>query len=399
VNGSERHVAVVTPWYPDTQVPYGGAFVEAMVAAVAPGLDRVEVLHLQHWMAAGMDDWPAPVRDLYDRTLRDATAPLASTGGSALRRIPALVPRTRNWSVHADHYAATLRTALGGKPLEAPVIHAHVPITAGYAALENCRPDAKVYLTEHASFLADILAQPAGRERYDEILDRCAGFFVVGDPLHDLLAAAYPHHAAKIEYIANPIDFRARRDTPPTGLRRWLSVAAMSDRKRIDYLLRAFARCRAADPELTLTLAGGGRLQKDHQALAAELGVAEAVEFLGVVEPARIPGLMASHDLLVLSSRHETFGVVTVEAVAAGTPVLVTRCGGPEQVLAGIEDAAGQLFDVVDDPGAMAEAYWSLRERYPDKVEIDLAREHLRARYSYESVAEHHYRIWYGDPR
>ncbi len=398
MNGPERHVAVVTPWYPDSQVPYGGAFVEAMVEAVAPGLDRIDVFHLQHWMAAGMEDWPDPVRDLYTRTLRE-TPGRKSTGGSLLRRLPSLVPRTRNWSVHADRYAASLRTALHGAPLEAPVVHAHVPITAGFAALENCRPDAKVYLTEHSSFLADVLAQPAARRRYDEIMDRCAGFFVVGDPLHDLLAAAFPHHAAKIEYIANPIDFRARRETAPAGLRSWLSVAAMSERKRIDYLLRAFAACRADDPELTLTLAGGGKLQKEHEALAAELGIEAATRFLGVVEPARIPGLMASHDLLVLSSRHETFGVVTVEALAAGTPVLVTRCGGPDQVLAGIEDAAGALFDVTDDPGTMARAYWTLRERYPEHVAIDTARAHLRGKYGYEAVAGHHFAIWYGDSR
>ena len=395
----ERHVAVVTPWYPDTQVPYGGSFVQAMVEAVAPGLDRIEVFHLQHWMASGMEHWSGPVRDLYTRTLREGTEPVKAAAGALVRRIPSLVPRTRDWSVHSDHYAQWLRAALDGAPLDAPVVHAHVPITAGHAALENARPDAKVYLTEHSSFLADILAQPAARERYDAVMDRCDGFFVVGDPLHDLLAETFPHHAAKIEFIANPIDFRFRRETPPTGLRRWLSVAAMSERKRIDYLLRAFASCREADPGLTLTLAGGGKLQKDFEALAADLGVADAVDFLGVVEPSRIPGLMASHDLLVLSSRHETFGVVTVEAVAAGTPVLVTRCGGPDQVLSGIEDAAGRLFDVTDDPETMAEAYRDLRERYPERLDLDAARAHLRDKFSYEAVAAHHFRIWYGAQR
>lgn len=396
----DRHVAVVTPWYPDPQVPYGGAFVEAMVDAVAPGLDRVDVYHLSHWVVGGDAARRRPIWDLHERLLPGATPPVPAVAGSTLRRLPMLVPRTKQWAVHAREYARWFATALGGEPLEAPVIHAHVPILAAYAALENCRPDARVYATEHSSFLADVLAQPAARDLYDEVIDRCTGFFLVGDPLYDLISRTYPHHEAKLRFIANPIDFRARRPEPPRHLQRWLSVAAMSARKRIDYLLRAFASCRATDPGLRLTLAGGGKLQPALEALAAELGVADAVDFLGVVEPSQIPGLMADHDLLVHSSENETFGVVVVEAIAAGTPVLVTRCGGPDQVLAGIEDEAGQLVDVTDDPETLAAGYWGLRGRYPDKVDLDLAREHLRAKYSYESVAADHYRIWYGeDPR
>jgi glycogen(starch) synthase len=132
------------------------------------------------------------------------------------------------------------------------------------------------------------------------------------------------------------------------------------------------------------------------EALAADLGVADAVSFIGAVEPVAIPGLMASHDLFVHTSRHETFGVVVVEALAAGTPVLVTRSGGSDQVLAGIEDEAGRLVDVVPDPAVFADAYRSLRERYPAKVDVDRAREHLRGKYSYAAVAEHHHRIWFG---
>jgi glycogen(starch) synthase len=173
-------------------------------------------------------------------------------------------------------------------------------------------------------------------------------------------------------------------------------VAGLIERKRIDYLLRAFADCRAEDPGLTLTLAGEGELRRGLLALTAELGLEDAVEFIGAVEPGEIPGLMADHDLLVHTSRHETFGVVVVEALAAGTPVLVTRSGGSDQVLEGIEDDAGQLVDVVDDPRAFADAYRSLRDRYPEKVDLPRARAQLRAKYAYDAVGAHHHRIWFG---
>ena len=391
-----RHVAVVTPWYPDAQRPYRGSFVQAMAEAVAPGLDRLDIYHLDGWAVTPEPGRLARVRDLHTRLLPRAVAATDAVGGASLYRFPAIVERSRDHAVHARRYAEWLGVALGGEPIEADVIHAHVPMLGGYAALEHCRPGAKVYTTEHSSFLPEVLSQPSSRELYDEILHRSAGSFVVGEPLHDLIGEVFPHHADKIRYIANPIDFTARREQPPTALRRWLSVAGLVERKRIDYLLRAFADCHAEDDALTLTLAGEGELRAKLVKLAADLGVTDAVSFIGSVDPGDIPALMASHDLLVHTSRHETFGVVVVEAVAAGTPVLVTRSGGSDQVLEGIEEDAGRLVDVVDDPSVFADAYRELRERYPHKTDVDRAREHLRAKYSYEAVADHHHRIWFG---
>jgi glycosyltransferase involved in cell wall biosynthesis len=392
----ERHVAVLSPWYPEPQIPYAGAFVEAMVGAVAPGLDRVDVYHLHNWVVSGGEDRRRPVWDLHARLLPRSVPPAATVGGATLWRIPSLVPRTKQWAVHAENYAHWLRTALGGEPIEAPVIHAHVPMVAAWAALENCRPDARVFATEHSSFLAGVLEQPEARALYDQILERCAGFFVVGESLDRLISRTFPHHAGKIQYIANPIDFGARRAEPPTALRRWVSVAGLKEGKRTDHLLRAFAVCRAEDPELTLTIAGDGKMRAALEALCDELGVREAVTFLGMVEPKEVPGIMAAHDLLVHPSAFETFGVVVVEAIAAGVPVLVTRCGGPEKVLEGVEDAAGLLVDVEDDPQVLVEGYRALRERHPEKTDLDRAREHLRSKYSYESVADRYYRSWYG---
>ncbi|MDN3240408.1 glycosyltransferase [Glycomyces tritici] len=391
-----RHVTVVTPWYPDAQRPYRGSFVQAMVEAVAPGLDSVDVYHLDGWAVTPEPGKLARVRDLQHRLLPRALAPAPAVAGATLYRLPVVIERSRDHALHARRHAEWLRVALDGEPIESDLIHAHVPMYGGYAALENARPGARVYLTEHSSFLADVLAQQDARALYDEILDRCAGIFVVGEPLHRLIGEVFPHHTGKLAYIANPIDFTAQRPGPPTALRRWLSVAGLIERKRIDHLLRAFADCQAEDPDLTLTLAGEGELRRGLLALSAELGLEDAVEFIGAVEPGDVPGLMADHDLLVHTSRHETFGVVVVEALAAGTPVLVTRSGGSDQVLEGIEDDAGQLVDVVDDPRAFADAYRSLRDRYPEKVDLPRARAHLRAKYAYDAVGAHHHRIWFG---
>jgi glycosyltransferase involved in cell wall biosynthesis len=392
----QRRVAVVTPWYPEPQIPFRGSFVRSMVDAVSPDCAEVTVYHLSLWTVVRPAERRVAIWNAQRLLLPRSVPPIATGDGVTLYRVPTMAPPTDDWRVKSDEFAGWLAVALGGHPIEAPVVHAHVPLTAGYAALRNCRPDAKVFATEHSSFLADVLAQDGARDRYDEILDRLAGFFVVGDPLREMIADTFPHHADKIRLISNPVDFRAARERPPEELRRWVSVSSLTERKRIDHLLRGFARCFAEDPRLSLTLVGDGDRRHDLEALADELGVAEAVAFRGAVEPHAIPRILAEHDLLVHTSRHETFGMVVVEALAAGIPVLVTRCGGPEHALAGIETAAGQFIDVDDDPAVLVKGYEELRGRYPRGVDLGRARAHLEERYGYEAVARQHFRAWDG---
>lgn len=392
----ERSVAIVTPWYPTTRTPYGGAFVQEVVTSVADRCDRIAVYHTDPWTLPADAEQAARVVSAQRRLAPHAFTGFRGAGGAVVHYTPALLPRGVDWAGQARSHAEWLARALGGAPIPEPVVHAHVGIRGGYAALENARPDARVYLTEHASFLADVLAEPAARDLYDEVVARSDRFFVVGGALHQLVAETFPHHAGKIERIANPIDFDVPRKTAGDRIRRWLTIGSLIPRKRVDYLVECLARCREDDPELTLTVVGPGPERSRIAALARSLGVADAVEFRGAVKPAEIPAIMGEHDLFVHASRSETFGVVVVEAVAAGLPVLVTRCGGPEELLYGIEDEAGALYAVDDSPEPFLAAYRDLVDRFPDRLDLDRAREVLRVRYSHEAVADHHERIWFG---
>ncbi|MGN9813097.1 glycosyltransferase [Micromonospora sp. BQ11] len=394
---SYRDVAVITPWYPTRELPFRGSFVRAMVDATGPGCDRMTVLHCDAWVANL--DGPA------DRQVMDAHRALTpramhrnpTVGGADLVYVPVPVPRGQGHADIAHRHDLALGAALGGRPIDASVVHAHVGLPSGWAAIRHARPDAKVFVTEHASFLDKVLSTPQGREMYDEVLHRCSGFLAVGEGVRRPLVEAFPHHADRIGAISNPISFDQPRPTPVTALRRWLFVGALSELKGVPLLLEAFARCHAEDRSLTLTLVGEGALLASLTARAAELGVAEAVTFTGAIPPDEALRLMREHDLLVHPSRAETFGVAVVEAVAAGLPVLVTRCGGPERTLAGIEDAAGLLIDVTDDPETIVAGYRELRARHPHGLDTALAHKVLSDRYGYAAVARAHHDLWFGE--
>ncbi len=111
-------------------------------------------------------------------------------------------------------------------------------------------------------------------------------------------------------------------------------------------LLRGFSRALPQLPqEVLLVIIGSGPLHDQLLAQAAELGIAGRVRFLGQVPQAR--SLFAAFDLFVLSSDHEPFGMVLLEAMVAGVPVMATDCGGAPEIVR----RAGQLFALRDADG------------------------------------------------
>ncbi|MCX4739193.1 glycosyltransferase [Streptomyces antibioticus] len=391
-------MAVITPWYPTRELPFRGSFVKAMVEATAPGCDSFTVHHCDPWVAPMDAPTTEAVEAANAKLMTRAAHRVPTVGGADLVQIPVTTPRGQTWAMQAHNHERQLRNLLGGKPIPADVVHAHVGLPSGWAALKNARPGARVFVTEHASYLASVLEDPEAVELYDQLLEGVTGFLVVGDTITEILKERFPHRVDKIGRIPNPISFREPRSEPVKDLTKWLYVGSMMERKRVPLLVEAFARCHAEDPSLTLTLTGEGEDRGRVLDLVAEHGLADAVTLVGSVPHEQALELMREHDLLVHASRYETFGMTVVEAAAAGLPLLVTRCGGPEKILAGIEDAAGELVPVEDDAESISDGYRRLRSRFlAGRLDLQRTQAKLDGDYGYEAVARAHYRLWFPD--
>lgn len=122
----------------------------------------------------------------------------------------------------------------------------------------------------------------------------------------------------------------------PPGRPLLLTVRNLESRMGLEALLAALDRVRAEAPDVLLLVGGVGSLRARLDAQAAALGLGEHVRFLGFVDDARLPAYYQVADLFVLPTQEmEGFGLVTVEALACGTPVLVTRRHGVRDVLTG----------------------------------------------------------------
>lgn len=136
-----------------------------------------------------------------------------------------------------------------------------------------------------------------------------------------------------------------------------LSLGRIARNKGYDLLIRAFAEVVAREPDARLVLAiGGERLEPPEaqilaacRALAHELGVDERVSFTGFVPDEDLAELYRAADVFVLSSRYEPFGMTAVEAMACGTPTVVTTHGGLFRTLRfGISGLFADTFDAMD---------------------------------------------------
>lgn len=121
----------------------------------------------------------------------------------------------------------------------------------------------------------------------------------------------------------------------------FFSIGRLARTKGFDLLIRAFAVVVKRVPDAVLALGVGGedlseeqRALLDHLRAEAEAcGVADRVRFLGYIPHARTPDYYRAADVFVLSSRVEPFGMTAVEAMACGTPTVVTIHGGLHRAL------------------------------------------------------------------
>ena len=119
-----------------------------------------------------------------------------------------------------------------------------------------------------------------------------------------------------------------------------LSLARLSQEKRIDDLLRAFAILRQGNPAARLQIAGDGPEAKYLKRLSNELGVAEYVDFLGFVEP---NAALENADVLVQLSKWENCSYTLLDAKSRGLAVVATAVGGNPEII-----EADSLVDKID---------------------------------------------------
>jgi len=140
----------------------------------------------------------------------------------------------------------------------------------------------------------------------------------------------------------------------PEGRPRVLCVAHLYRRKRVDVLLRAFARFRG---DAVLRIAGGGLERSRLESLARQLAITERVDFLGHLPFARLLAEYRHAAVFALPSVQEGFGIVFLEAMASSLPIVAARAAAVPEV---VDDGSTGILVPPGDDAALAEAMTKL---------------------------------------
>jgi glycosyltransferase involved in cell wall biosynthesis len=173
----------------------------------------------------------------------------------------------------------------------------------------------------------------------------------------------------------------------PAGSPVLLTVRNLEARMGLDTLIRAMAILRRHVRDVVLLIGGEGSRRRELESLAGSLNLQTTVRFLGFIPEAELPRYYQAADTFVLPTRElEGFGLVTVEALACGTPVLGTPVGATPEIL-GPLDPSLLLHDRT--PEAMAEDLRRFLEaRARDEAMAQqlrqICRRHVEERYSWD---------------
>ena len=272
------------------------------------------------------------------------------------------------------------------------IIHAHCCVWAGYAAMKLSEQIGIPYVvTEHATLFQ--LHRDEISEKNDKVIrkifQKAARVICVSGAFAKLIESYRPD----IDVVGNVVNcdaFVPRVDSEKHRGIRFLTVCYMEEeaqlyKKGIDILIQAWTDVVKRYTDVKLVIGGGGSAKTKVEQWVEEQGISKYVEFTGALDRKQVIQEMQSCDCFVLPSRYETFGVVYIEAMACGKPVIAVANGGPD-------DFVKPFNGLLIKPGAeeLVQAFYEMighltRGNYYQEEKIS---NYIKSKFSYEAIAE-----------
>jgi glycosyltransferase involved in cell wall biosynthesis len=238
--------------------------------------------------------------------------------------------------------------------LKLDVIHTHHPILLGQtAARKAAELNLPLVFTFHTQYWEYTHYVPFPQETIQEFLksavhrwlkefmQKCQHIIIPSESIREILVREYGL-MERYTVIPTGTNLEPYRCADWQSLRKekgWqdetvlVSVGRLAAEKNWDTLLHAFARVSSQHPDVRLVLIGDGPARGALETLTSELGIAEHVTFTGALPFEEVPCHLKAADLFVFASVTETQGLVTIEAMAAGLPIVAVEASGTRDIV------------------------------------------------------------------
>jgi glycosyltransferase involved in cell wall biosynthesis len=231
------------------------------------------------------------------------------------------------------------------------VVHVHHPFLSGRLALHYCHHERiPIIFTNHTRY--DMMAQAYIPMLPEEISE---GFLQAYMPSFceavDLVVSPSPGMekvlrkldvGSHIEIVPNGVELKRFIQTKPLSRADYgfsedavllIYTGRLAPEKNLTFLLMSFAGVTQAVDNARLLLVGDGPIKEELHTLAKDLQITEAVHFTGMIPYEKMPGYLAMCDAFVTASVSETFGLVIVEAMGTGLPVIGIQSPGVGDII------------------------------------------------------------------
>lgn len=226
------------------------------------------------------------------------------------------------------------------------LVHAHVSFPAGFVAMKLAEEFHLPYIiTEHMGPFP--LAPFHNRQKLMplliEPLKKASKVIAVSQKLQSELSQ-FGIQSTVVPNLVEESYFTAVSQKKHQNFT-FFSLGDITFEKGFEDLLKATALVLQKETNVELRIGGEGRFKKRYQKLAKHLKIEKSINWLGFISRKQVLKEFHLCDVFILPSHHESFGMVFLEALSCGKPVIATACGGPEDF---VSEDNGLLVDVAN---------------------------------------------------
>lgn len=325
LRGTTMKVLLIPELYPLSDTDSGGIFVQDQARILATRHDVTVLVPRLRTLRSSLQKQPTPAEIRYQAGVREVVVD-----------IPNLSNRWE-WATRRRWQSVLSAKALALFPKDAgpDIIHSHFVRPAGMVALKAANYYRTVaVLTEHSGPFSIHTRQGWRCQETAYVLQRMHRIAAVSPSLKEDMLSAFPN--IHVDIMGNAVDETVFTPAlgPKTGPFYFLFVGGLLPQKCVHDLLTAASLLhKMGARDWRLEIGGEGPLRAALEKQTHSLGLNKHVIFLGQLSRADVLGAIHRARALVISSKVETFGVVAIEAMACGVPVISTDCGGPPWVI------------------------------------------------------------------
>jgi glycosyltransferase involved in cell wall biosynthesis len=244
------------------------------------------------------------------------------------------------------------------------IIHAHSAFWGGIAAAYISKKyNIPLVITEHSSLKYAKYCKESYKKYIFETYEKADVLIAVGNALKNELQE---YVSRPVEVVFNMVDlglFNIQGDSDE-NLRdqeafKFFSCGYLEEGKGMDYLIKAFTKAFKGE-KVTLRIGADGSLKPVLQKLIEDLNMDNQIKLLGALSREEVSKEMKACDVFALASEYETFGVVYIEALACGKPIIGTDNGGAEDIIREDNGIIAKKKDVE----ALAKALIKIKDNY-----------------------------------